>query len=341
MSISFDNIVGNESLKARLSQDISRSTLSHAYIVEGRSGSGRRTLALSVVAALCCEHGSDTHRPCGKCKNCRKILERRSPDVIFKGVEDDRVTIGVETIRDIKNDVYTAPNDIDVKAYIIEDADSMTEQAQNAFLILLESPPPYAMFFLISENSTSLLETVRSRAPTLRLERLALPDVQKFLLDNDARARELYENDRGAFDSVVFCGEGSIGASIDLLDASKREKLLSCKEGAQKMISMIASADKKQAFSVAVALGKKRVDAKNELICMQSAIRDLVLLKKSDTAHLCFFEDREAAAELATHYSSSSLFALYDASDNAISALDAGANVRLTLISMMERAGII
>jgi hypothetical protein len=107
------------------------------------------------------------------------------------------------------------------------------------------------------------------------------------------------------------------------------------------MISMLSSADKKSAFEVTTLLGKKRAEAQSQLLCLQSAIRDLILLKKSDTAHLCFFENRESAAELATHYSSSSLFALYDASVDAISALDANANVRLTLISMLQRAGIV
>lgn len=338
----FDNIIGNESLVSRLSEDVSRSALSHAYIVEGKVGSGRRTLALSMVAALCCENRSaDGAVPCGSCKHCKKILSRTSPDVVFKGIEDDRVTIGIETIRTIKNDVYTAPNDLDVKAYVIEDADNMTEQAQNAFLILLESPPPYALFFLICENSTSLLETVRSRAPSLRMERLSAVQVRQYLLENDKRARELEEQDPSALDCVIFCGDGSIGASIELLDAKRRQRLTDSKNAAAKMISMLASRDKKTAFETAISLGKKRVEARNELICMQSAIRDLILLKKSESAHLCFFEDREEAAELATHYSSSSLFSLYDSSVEAINALEAGANVRLTLISMMQSAGII
>lgn len=342
MSVGFENIVGNVSLKQRLSEDISRSSLAHAYVVEGCAGSGRRTLALSIVAALCCEHReTDKKVPCASCKNCRKILEHRSPDVVFKGIEDDRVTIGIETIREIKNDVYIAPNDLDVKAYIIENADSMTEQAQNAFLILLESPPPYALFFLICENSTSLLETVRSRAPALRMERLTCDDVREYLLKNQSRARALEDQDPRALDFAVFCGDGSIGASIDLLDSKRREKLSSSKENAVRLISMLSSSDKKSAFSTATALSKKRTEAREELICMQSAIRDLILLKKSDSAHLCFFADREEAAELATHYSSSSLFALYDASKDAISSLEAGANVRLTLFSMMQRAGIV
>ena len=342
MSSMFDNIVGNDSLRSRLSEDVRRSSLAHAYIVEGKRGSGRRTLALSIIAALCCEHREDgTSIPCGVCKHCRKILERRSPDVFFKGIEDDRVTIGIETIRSIKNDVYTAPNDLDVKAYIIEDADNMTEQAQNAFLILLESPPPYAMFFLICENSTSLLETVRSRAPALRMERLSSLQVKGYLLENDKRARELEEQNPAALDSAVFCADGSIGATLELLDTKRRDKLLESKAFAAKMVSMLSSQDKRSAFEATALLGKKRGEARGELICMQSAIRDLIVLKKSESAHLCFFEDRDEAAELATHYSSSSLFALYDASGEAISALEAGANVRLTLISMMQSAGII
>ena len=159
--IYFPNIVGNDALIRRLSKDISENRLSHAYVLEGAKGSGRHTIAKEAIAAIECEARSDgkTHIsvPCGRCKSCEKILSGKSPDVITLGLEGERSTIGVEIIRNLKNDIFTAPNDLSVKAYIIEDADLMTPQAQNAFLLSLEEPPAYIIFFLICENSENLL----------------------------------------------------------------------------------------------------------------------------------------------------------------------------------------
>ncbi len=343
MSVRFDNIVGNEALCSRLADDVGRGTLAHAYIVEGPVGSGRKTLILSLLCALSCSHSaSDASIPCGKCKSCRKILEGGCPDVISIGLESDRTTLGVDTIRRVKNDVYTAPNDLDIKAYIIEDAELMTEQAQNAFLLLLESPPPYALFFLVCQNSTSLLETVRSRAPTLRLERLALSSVERYLLENDKRAVALSSENPDEFHSAVFCGEGSIGASLALLDGKRRSALLESKASAKEIIALLSGRDKSAAFELISTLKDgKRADICRKLSTLEVALRDLIMLKKSDDAHLCFFESRDEASELATHYSLSSLFALYDASSDARAALEANANARLTLIHMMQAAGII
>jgi len=342
MSTRFDNIIGNGSLRHRMAQDIDLGTLAHAYIVEGPAGSGRRTLTLSVICAIACENrGKSCDTPCGKCKSCKKILEKNSPDVIFVGLESDRVTIGVDTVRAIKEDVYTEPNDLSIKAYIIEDADTMTEQAQNAFLLLLESPPPYAVFFLICKNSTSLLETVRSRAPTLRLERLPLDDVKSYLLKNEKRAATLYEENPHELELAVFCGEGSIGASLALLDGRRRASLMESRETVRRMISLLGGRNKAAAFEMITLFGNKRAEIARRLSQLQIALRDLIMLKKSDSTPLCFFEDRDEAAELSTSFSSTSLFALYDAAGEAISALEANANVRLTLIGMMQRASII
>ena len=342
MPTRFDKIVGNRALTERLCRDIDDGSLSHAYIIEGQEGSGRHTVAKYAAAALCCEErGVGKISPCGQCKSCRKILTNTSPDVITVGLEEDRVTIGVDTIREVRNDIYVAPNDFDVKVYIIENADKMTSQAQSAFLLSLEEPPSYIVFFLICENSTSLLETVRSRAPSLRTERIESAEIKKYLLANDKRAELLAEENPAELDSAIFAATGSIGKAISLLDTRRRHSLLESKSLASNIISMLARADKVAAFSAVAALGNKRADVLKRLASLQEAVRDLILLKKSDDVRLCFFEDRESASELATRFTAASLFALYDASVTARVELDAGSNVRLSLMNMMQRAKLI
>lgn len=339
MSVDLKSIIGNDELKSRISRDISDRTLSHAYIIEGPRGSGRHTLAYHISAALACM--SNGNIPCEKCKSCEKILSHKSPDIITYGLEDDRVTIGVESVRRIRDDMAAAPNDLNIKVYIIEDADSMTVQAQNALLLSLEEPPPYVLFFLLCENSTSLLETVRSRAPSLRLQRLSERDVEKYLLENDNRARQLYDEDREIFKTVIRSSDGRIGRALDLLDTRQRKALLDERDIAQSIVSFLSDPDRVKVLSIASILGNKRNEVIKYLTAVECAVRDLILLKKAESPHLCFYHDKEQAQEISTHFTSISLMALYDALRKATEDLEAGSNVKLTVLDMMQKAGLI
>ncbi len=343
--IYFPNIVGNDALIRRLSKDISENRLSHAYVLEGAKGSGRHTIAKEAIAAIECEARSDgkTHIsvPCGRCKSCEKILSGKSPDVITLGLEGERSTIGVEAIRNLKNDIFTAPNDLSVKAYIIEDADLMTPQAQNAFLLSLEEPPAYIIFFLICENSENLLETVRSRAPTLRTQRSSSEELEEYLLKNDSRAAELKNTSPREWEEIVCASQGSIGNGLELLDAKKRARLLEYRGVAKKLVTMLGRSNKVAALESISSFGTKRSEVCRQLSFLQSALRDLLLLKKCETAPLCFFERRDDAIELSTNFTAHTLLSLYDASLIAMDDLEANANVRLTLMNMLQSAGLI
>lgn len=339
MGVKLAGVVGNTSLKSRIATDICNNTLSHAYIIEGPEGSGRHTLAENIAAALCCKDKDSN--PCCVCRSCKKILGGSSPDVIVKGFEGDKVTIGVETVRSIKDDMIIAPNELDIKVYIIENADAMTAQAQNALLLSLEEPPSYVMFFLICESSGSLLETIRSRAPVLRLERLEDAEVERYLLEHDNRAKLLRDEDPRAFETLIFASNGCIGKALPLLDAQRRKSLFEEREVAERILSILSCPNRTEVLDIISSLGKKRSDVSRYLVAVQYAARDLMLLKKTDSARLCFFPDREEAEELSTRYTSASLMLLYDALRVACDELDANSNVRLTLLNMAERAGLI
>ena len=338
----FEKIIGNHALKERLTRDIRSNSLSHAYIIEGPRGSGRHTIALTAASSIAClnNDGSDTV-PCGKCINCRKIAEGHSPDVKIISLEEDKSTIGIEAIREIKNDIYIAPNDLNVKVYIIDDADKLTVQAQNAFLLSLEEPPHYVLFFIICENSSLLLETVKSRAPILRTERISDCELERYLLSQDKRAVELRDQSADDFKTLIRISAGSIGYALELLDSRRRKAVFDCRRVATDIISILSSPNRSKVLETVVSMGSKRQEINRQIVFLQYAIRDLILLKKSDEASLCFFEDRENAAELATHFTSKQLIDLYDATVTALEDLEHNTNVRLTLISMMQNANLI
>ena len=351
-SVYFPALLGNVSLKRRLFKDIAENHLSHAYIIEGPRGSGRHTVALNVAAAIECQNrdeigltdlfgtSHESNIPCGVCPSCQKILSGKSPDVITVGLVEDRVTMGVDSIRALKEDIYIAPNDLSVKVYIVEDCDVMTEQAQNAFLLSLEEPPEYVVFFLLCESSMNLLETIRSRAPSLRTTRLTPETIGSYLLENEPAARTLRDENPKDFETLLFIADGRLGYAIELLDKKKRDGVFASRDEVKKLLSLLLRSNRALAVESIGGFGKKRHEAINKITYLQYAIRDLLLLKKSEDAPLCFFEDSEEALELSTRFTSKSLLSLYDAAERAKKDLETNANVKLTLTNMMMSAGL-
>ena len=228
MKPAFADMVGNEALRERLRDDICADRLSHAYIIEGAEGFGKHMLALRIAAALACENrGMDgLPLPCMECASCRKILSGNSPDVIPIS-RGDKATLGVEAVRLMHTGVCIAPNELDRKCYLIEDAHLMTVQAQNAFLLTLEEPPPYVCFLLLCESTAPLLETVRSRAPTLRLEPIPPDGIREHLLRTEPAAKALEQQAPEELRELIAAAGGSIGRARLLLDPKRRKPIWS------------------------------------------------------------------------------------------------------------------
>ena len=166
----FESLLGNERLKENLRHSISRGRLSHFYLISGPEGSGKHTLAKLLGAASLCQ---SQEKPCGSCPACRKALGSGHPDFIT--VDDpEKKTVSVELIRDARSDIYIRPNEADHKIYLFPRAQDMGIPGQNALLKVLEEPPSYGVFILLTDNPQKLLPTVRSRCAELALT--ALPN---------------------------------------------------------------------------------------------------------------------------------------------------------------------
>ena len=334
-----DNIAANISVRKKICEDILEGRFLHAYIIEGKRGTGRHLLARTIAAALACENkGKDgIPLPCHACNNCMKIERDISPDVITVKKEPDRATIGVNSSRFIKSDVYIYPNDLDYKIYIIDDADIMTPEAQNALLLTLEEPPHYAVFLLICEKADSLLETVRSRAPIIRTESVPFEIMSQYLCDSapkeySSEARRIKNSSETEFYDIIASSNGSIGKAYELLDPEKRAPLLELRNQVKDLIkNILTNRSPSSVFDSFSSLSSKRTELSNQLELLTIAIRDLIVLKKHENAPLCFYTDREDAIELSSLKSASFLFKLTEALEEAIVALEKNANVKLTV----------
>ena len=343
MKPAFEDILGNQRLRERLGNDIRNGTLSHAYILEGAQGYGKHMLALRIAAALACEHRTedDFSIPCRTCASCRKILSGNSPDVIYVR-RGDKATMGVEVIRSMHTDVYVAPNECDNKVYIIEDAHLMTPQAQNAFLLTLEEPPSYVRFLLLCNTTVPLLETVRSRAPTLRLEPIPPKLIGKHLCDTDSAARSLESQSPKEFRELLISANGSVGTAKRLLDPKLRKPLLDRRTTAREFVSLCGNRHNSAAVLAFLnSLGQKRDEIIAQLGECLVCVRDLFLCKQTEQAPLCFFAEREEVTTLSYRFSAPELLRMSEGLENAINSLQMNANVRLTLTAMAIEIGLL
>jgi DNA polymerase-3 subunit delta' len=202
----FETIYGNEQLKATLCADLAADRLSHAYLIEGAPGSGRTMLAMTLLSALVTDPLS-----------LRKINEGNCPDLHIIAADKGKRMIGIDKIRAMRQIAPIRPNDLDFHIFVIRDAHNLTVQAQNALLKLLEEPPGAAFFFLLCDSASSLLSTVRSRAPILRMQSFAPDDLRTYLLEHSPDAQKLSKNDPAAFDALLHLAGGTVGGALRLL----------------------------------------------------------------------------------------------------------------------------
>lgn len=327
----FPAIVGNDKLKRRLATEIREGRFPHAYILAGKDGSGKMTFAMQIAAALACK---DRHTlPCGECDSCKKILGGFSPDVLVIRKEEDKKEFSVGLIREIKSGIYIAPNELEKRVYIIEHAELMNASAQNAFLKMLEEPPHYAVFLLLCSDVASLLDTIKSRAPTLYTEALPQSDVRAYLLAHSPRAHEMAASDPEKLTSVLLSAEGSIGRAMFLCEDAERYN-------AEKNL-VYALLDALTA-PAAAGLGllcdalPAAADALCELLDMlKRACRDIAVLQKAPGCAPLFFESAERAETYTMKMTVAKAISLIDTADRLLADLRLNMDTRLAAATLI------
>lgn len=203
----FEALLGNEQLKENLREARRKGRLSHFYLLSGPRGAGKHTLAGLLAAAMLCEAEDG---PCGVCRSCRKVFSGNHPDYIT--IDDPtKKTVPVDLIREARSDLFVRPNEGAKKIYLFPRAQDMGIPGQNALLKVLEEPPGYGVFLLLTDNPEKLLPTVRSRCVELKLR--SLPEE---LLGRKLR-EEFPEAGDGAIAAAIGRSGGYLGQARELL----------------------------------------------------------------------------------------------------------------------------
>ncbi len=331
----FPTLLGNEAAKATLRDRIDKKTLSHAYIIEGPRGSGKHTLARLIAAALACER-QGTSVPCTHCPACEKILNDRAVDVhtYSRGKE---ATVKIEAARKIREEMLLSPTENSHQVFIVLDADTMTVAAQNALLIALEEPPKNVLILLLVEDSTRLLPTVRSRAQRIVMSRFPTDLLRQHVLSLSADARALSISSPETLATLLLHANGVIGGVLALLSPEKTRELLEKRELVDNIIEALAAYKPFiYLYELSQALPRKREELSIMLLLLQSALTDLILLKKDRSAPLSYYPDRSTALSLADRLGIAKLFSVVDAIIAATLDLEKNANLTVVITSLFS-----
>lgn len=202
-------IISHKKEITQIKQAISTNNIPHAYIFAGISGIGKRMVANYFAKILLCNEPASLtnskNSECNQCKNCEMFEAGSHPDIIVIEPEKDKITI--DRIRTIKEKMKFAPYQASKRVIIIDSADTMNTNAENAALKILEEPPPNNHFFLITETPHRLLPTILSRCQRLDFSPIASRDIASFLITEKNYTEE---------DAIksAYLSQGSIGRAL-------------------------------------------------------------------------------------------------------------------------------
>ena len=207
--MAFESLLGNERLKQNLISAARKNRFAHFYLISGPRGSGKHTLAKLLAQALMCEQEQP---PCGTCPACRKILAGTHPDFIT--VEDpEHKNVAVRIIREARESIFVRPNEGKRKIYLFPQ--EMGIEGQNALLKVLEEPPAYGVFLILSDNPEKLLPTVRSRCTQLQLTAVEPAALKPWL------AARFPETASEELDAAIRRSGGYPGQALELLQSGE------------------------------------------------------------------------------------------------------------------------
>ena len=171
-------LAGNDGVKNSITNLLALKRFPHAVIIEGEELSGKTLLTNYIVSALLCE---EQNAPCGKCRACSLAAAGTHPDLFLTTLNDKKKNIAVEQIRKLKVDAYIRPQMSNKKVFVIDYADTMNAQSQNAILKVLEEPPGDTVFLLQVRSRSALLPTIISRCVTYTLNEPDLNEAAEYL----------------------------------------------------------------------------------------------------------------------------------------------------------------
>ena len=325
----FSDVLGHEQTIAHMKSAIEANKVSHAYLLAGEKGSGKKMLAGIFARTLQYEaHGSE---PCGKCHSCIQAESGNQPDIIYVTHEKPG-SISVDDIRgQVNGDIKIKPYSSPYKIYIIDEAEKLTQQAQNALLKTIEEPPAYAIIMLLTANEGMLLPTIKSRCVTLTMKPVPLPLIRQYLME------ELQIPDYRADICAAF-SQGNVGKAKRLALSDSFGEML---EHALHMVKYISEMEPSDLVEDLKKINTYKMDIQDYLDLLTVWYRDVLMFKATcDANNLVFSNELNSIRDKAKDSSYEGLECIIKALEKAKVRLNANVNfdmaMELLLLTMKE-----
>lgn len=256
----------HEDVLDKLIKNVRQGISQHAYIFDGERGAGSFQGALLFANALVCAKREVA--PCGVCTSCILAKAGNHPDISIIAPEKDKKNILVDRIREILKDAAKKPYEASKKVYIVAYGDEMNEQAQNAFLKLLEEPPEYAVFVILAENIAALLPTVRSRC-----------EIIKFPPVSEEKIKQILEKNYPDIKNADFLARYALGNIEKAKKLAEDEGFMPLRSGAFELLPKLLTEDLAHSYDVAEFIELNKEDAETVLRLWLDFLRDTMLIQ--------------------------------------------------------------
>ncbi|HSL21777.1 MAG TPA: DNA polymerase III subunit delta' [Vicinamibacterales bacterium] len=319
------DVRGHRRLLDLLAGAIARNTLPPTLLFDGPDGVGKRTTAIALAQELNCLQRDPAGGACGRCAACRRIARGAHPDVVVLEPGDSGA-IKTEIVREqvIQASAYR-PFEGRVRVFIIDEADALILNAQDALLKSLEEPPPGSVFILVTSQPDRLLPTVLSRCYRLRFGRVSEADIAAVL-------RERYNFGEADARAASAIADGSVGRAL----AAQRGELTAAREIATQLLRAVANGRVPQRLEGAKGLlagprsGADRATVAERLRAVSSILRDLgVLSSRAEDALLANADIKAQLDTLLPAFAAERVLRAFSAVDRASVALERNASPKI------------
>lgn len=275
----FNNIIGQEQMIEHFKSAIEMDKVSHAYIIQGDYDSGKKLMASVFAKALQCEQKGT--EPCNHCTSCLQADTGNQPDIIYVSHEKPN-SIGIHDVREqINGSIGIKPYSSDYKIYIVDEAEKMTAEAQNALLKTIEEPPAYAVIFLLTTNLGKLLPTILSRCVVLNIQPVKDELIKRHLLSLGVEERQ-----------AEFCTAFSMGNVGKAIRVATSEEFNEIKNDCVHMLKYAKDMQVYELIQAVKELTKYKLQIYDYLDFMLMWYRDVLLLKATGNANSLIYQEQ-------------------------------------------------
>ena len=320
----YSKIIGHENIISQLISAVSMSKINHAYIFNGPDGSGKNMLAKAFAQALLCEKQGP--EGCGECHFCKQTESGSNPDLIYIRHSKENI-ISVDDIREsLVQDIQIKPYNGLYKVYIIDEAEKLTVQAQNALLKTIEEPPEYSVIIFLTNNDEIFLPTIISRCIIFKFRPLRDSVVADYLM----REHKLPEYEARMCASYA---QGKIGRAVSLVKSDVFDKI---RDEALKIAKNIHTYSNPDILDAVKRAGEYKDDIKDYIDVIEMWFRDVLLFKVTkDANNLVFMDDINYIRKQASKSSYEGLENILRGCETAKQRLDANVNFDLAIELML------